>query len=92
VATIAVWWLKVPKESAAETLRNAGEKLQTAEGELVLDFSGLCRIDPGAIEALKRLAATAEARDVKVGLRGVNVGIYKVLKLAKLTPRFSFLT
>ena len=32
----------------------------------------------------------ADAKTVKVVLRGVNVDVYKVLKLVKLTPRFSF--
>jgi hypothetical protein len=29
---------------------------------------------------------------VKVVLRGVNVGVYKVLKLVKLASRFSFVS
>ena len=34
----------------------------------------------------------ADDKGVKVVLRGVNVGVYKVLKLVKLTSRFSFVS
>jgi anti-anti-sigma regulatory factor len=66
--------------------------LDTANGELVLDFSSVRRIDPGAVRALQALAATADEKTVKVVLRGLNIEIYKVLKLVKLARRFSFLT
>jgi hypothetical protein len=36
------------------------------------------------------LAGAADEKAVKVALRGVHVDVYKVLKLVKLTPRFSF--
>jgi anti-anti-sigma regulatory factor len=73
-------------------LRHAQEKLQVASGELVLDFSGVQRIEPGAIRELEALAEMADRKKMKLGLRGVNVAIYKVLKLVRLAPRFSFLT
>ncbi len=41
---------------------------------------------------MENLASTAGDKAAKVVLRGVNVDIYKVLKLVKLAPRFSFLT
>ena len=62
------------------------------QGEVVLDFSSVRRIDPSALRAMEKLAGIADDKAVKVVLRGVNVDIYKVLKLVKLTPRFSFLT
>jgi anti-anti-sigma regulatory factor len=74
----------------AATLQEALEKLDTADGELVLDFSSVGRVDPGALRAMERLAGAADGKDVKVVLRGVNVRTYKALKLAKLPPRFSF--
>ena len=43
-------------------------------------------------ERLEELASIADDKAVKLVLRGVNVDIYKVLKLVKLTSRFSFLT
>jgi anti-anti-sigma regulatory factor len=58
---------------------------------VVLDFSSVRRIDPNALRAMEKLAGLADGKAVKVVLRGVNVDIYKVLKLVKLTSRFSFL-
>jgi hypothetical protein len=50
------------------------------------------RVDASALRAMETLAGIAEGKAIKVGLRGVNVDIYKVLKLVKLASRFSFLT
>ena len=85
-------WLTIDKEQVIEGLRQAQEKLEMASGELVLDFSGVQRIEPGAIRELEALAGIADRRKVKLGLSGVNVAVYKVLKLVRLAPRFSFLT
>ena len=84
--------LKIDVGQAAQSLRKAHDLIAVADGELVLDFSNINRIDASVLTALELLAATAEARDLKVGLRGVNVDIYKVLKLMKLAQRFSFIT
>ena len=85
-------WLKIDGERVVPALQEAREKLDSAEGEVVLDFSSVRRIDPGAIREMEALARIADRKAVKVMLRGVNVDIYKVLKLVKLAPRFSFLT
>jgi anti-anti-sigma regulatory factor len=78
-------WLKIDAERLVPTLQQACENLNSAEREVALDFSSVRRIDPGALRAMEKLAG------VKVVLRGVNVDVYKVLKLVNLTPRFSFL-
>jgi hypothetical protein len=39
---------------------------------------------------MEEFARIADEKAVKVVLRGVNVDVYKVLKLVKLTQRFSF--
>jgi hypothetical protein len=39
---------------------------------------------------MEELAQLASEKNVKVALRSVNVDVYKVLKLVKLTRRFSF--
>ncbi len=88
--TIAVW-LKIDGEHVADALQEAGEKLDSAKNEVVLDFFSVRRIDPRALKAMEQLAASAEEKAVKVVLCGVSVDIYKVLKLVKLAPRFSFL-
>ena len=87
---IAVW-LKIDGEHVADTLREAGERLDRADGEVVLDFSSVRRIDPSALTAMEKLATAAADKDVKLVLRGVNVEIYKVLKLMKVASRFGFL-
>ncbi len=89
MAMIAVW-LKIDEESLAHALQDAGEKLDGVEGEVALDFSSVRRIDPGALRAMEEFARLADEKAVKVVLRGVNVSVYKVLKLVKLTSRFSF--
>ena len=84
-------WLKVDGECAAKALQEAAETLDTTEGEVVLDFSSVQRINSRELQALETLAGKADARAVKVVLGAVNATVYKTLKLMKLAPRFSFL-
>ena len=76
----------------AAWIQEAVEKVNGGQSEVIVDFSAVPRIDGNALRALEELAALADAKSVKVVLRAVNVDIYRVLKLMKLTPRFSFLT
>ena len=76
----------------AAWIQEAVEKVRGGESEVILDFSSVLRIDSNAVGALEELAGLADARSVKVVLRAVNVDIYRVLKLLKLTQRFTFLT
>jgi len=82
-------WQSIDEERLVPTLQAAGEKLDSA-GELALDFSSVRRIDASALRAIEELARIADEKAVKVFLRGVNVDVFKVLKLVKLTSRFSF--
>jgi anti-anti-sigma regulatory factor len=50
------------------------------------------RIDSGALRALEAVADAGDGKGSKVVLRGVNIDIYKVLKLVKLAPRFTIRT
>ena len=90
--TTIVDWHKVDGQRVAQDLQEAQAKLNGSEGEVLLDFSGVCRIDPHGLFAVEDFAKAAEEKAVKVSLRGVNVDVYKVLKLARLTPRFSFVS
>jgi anti-anti-sigma factor len=81
---------KVNSENVAQALEDIGAKLSGAEGDIVLDFSGVRRIDPAGLRAFEDLAATADEKSVKIVLQSVNVDVYKVLKLARLAARFSF--
>ena len=83
-------WLKIDEESVVQALQEAGEKLDGVEGEVALDFSSVRRIDPSALRAMEEFAGIAADKGVKVVLRGVSIGVYKVLKLVKLAWRFSF--
>jgi ABC-type transporter Mla MlaB component len=85
-------FLKIEAEHVADSLKAAGAKLDGAPVETILDLSAVTRIDPRDLVAMEELARIADEKAIKVGLRGVNVEIYKVLKLVKLVPRFSFLT
>ena len=84
--------LKIDEEHIAEALQEVCEKLDSAQGEIVLDFSSVHRVAPPALRAMEDLAGRADGKGVKIALRGVNIDIYKVLKLAKLASRFSLLT
>ncbi len=90
MATIADW-LKIDGARVADTLREAGNTLSTADGEMVLDFSGVERVDAKAVNALEELSAKAKDKSVRIVLRGVNIGVYKVLKLSRLDGRLEFL-
>ena len=83
-------WIKIDEERVVQALQEAGDKLDSAEGEMVLDFSSVRRIDPSELRGMEELAGIANGKGVKVALRGVNVDVYKVLKLVKLASRFSF--
>jgi len=83
-------FLMIDEDHVVRALQEAAEKLDGAEGEVVLDFSSVYRIDPSAIRGLKEFAGTADDKRVKATLRGVNVDVYKVLKLVRLASRFSF--
>jgi anti-anti-sigma regulatory factor len=88
MAMIAVF-LNIDETRVVPALREAGEKLDGTEGEAVLDFSSIRRIDSSGVRALEDLIRLADEKSVKIVLRGVNVDVYKVLKLMKLTRRFS---
>jgi anti-anti-sigma regulatory factor len=89
--TMNAEWLEIDGERVVQSLQAAREALDSAHSDVVLDFSSVRRIDPNALRAMEKLAGLADGKAVKVVLRGVNVDIYKVLKLVKLTSRFSFL-
>jgi len=82
--------LEMDGTHAAASLQVALEKLDRGDGEVVLDFSSIDRIDPSELKLMEKLAGLAGDKSAKIVLRGVNGRIYKALKLANLTGRFSF--
>ena len=85
-------WVNIDERLVVPALREAGEKLNHADGEALLDFSSVHRVDSSTLRALEAFARIADDKAVKVTLRGVNVDVYKVFKLVKLTQRFSFVS
>ncbi len=83
-------WVPIDGDRVVETLQEAVEKLDTADTGITLDFSSVRRMDAAALGALEKLASAAEAKPVKAVIRGVNVDVYKVLKLLKIARRFAF--
>ena len=77
-------------ERAVNALQEAGERLGGADGEVLLDLSSVRRIDSNTIRAMEVFAGIAAEKGIKIILRGVNVEVYKVLKLVNLSRKFSF--
>lgn len=88
--SISCLLISIDEERAVAALQQAADILDRANGEAILDFSCLRRIDSDELQALEDLARVADEKAVKLVLRAVNVEVYKVLKLLKLTQRFSF--
>lgn len=83
---------KFDEENVVSLLEQIGEQLNGGHGELVLDFSAVRRLNANSLRALEEFATKAESKSTKVVLRGVNVDLYKVLTLVKLTSRFAFVS
>jgi anti-anti-sigma regulatory factor len=90
MTTTALESIVVNGGRVAETLNELCGNLLT-NSEVLLDFFLVQTLDPAAIKGLEDLAAAAELMKVKLILRGVNVDIYKVLKLSDLTDKFLFI-
>jgi anti-anti-sigma regulatory factor len=82
--------LNVDEANVVTALQEAAHQLERVGGEMVLDFSSVRRLDSSAVRAIEKLASIADEKAVKVALRGVNIDLYKTLKLMKLTHRFTF--
>jgi len=82
-------WVQIDEGRVTQMLVEAKERLDSLGDDVLLDFSSLRRLDPSGLCALEDLASAADGKAVNVRLRGVNVDVYKVLKLARLSSRFS---
>lgn len=89
MATIAEL-IAIDPQNVTRSLLQAAEKLSSAPADATLDFSTVPQIDASVIGALEEVARIADERSVRIVLRGVSVDVYKVLKLVKLSRRFSF--
>jgi anti-anti-sigma regulatory factor len=68
--------------TTAETIAEGLAKLEGPAGEVTLDFSSVNRINSSELRALESLAAQASQKSVKLALYGVNVEVYRVLKVS----------
>jgi anti-anti-sigma regulatory factor len=84
--------LLLDRDCPLQTLQEATAVIAGATSELLLDFSAVERIDAKALIAIEELAERAEQAEVAVVFRGVNVRVYKVLKLVRLASKFSFVS
>lgn len=73
-----------------EILSEAAQKLATGNGDIILDFSAVRRLDVELLHGLEDVVGIAGQKAAKITLRNVNIDVYKVLKLMKLTRRLSF--
>ncbi len=78
------------QEHLVRSLRESQEQLNRADGEIVLDFSGVQRLDSAVLGTIEDLVTSADSKGTKLVLRGVRADVYKVLKLLKLASRFSY--
>ena len=81
---------EIDGERLVHGLQEVLDRLDSSGGEVVVNFSAVRRIDSSGLKAIETLAGAAGSKSVKVVLSGVNAGVYKVLKLVQLAPRFSF--
>ena len=79
----------VDEHRLEEYVRETGLRL-VAGAEIELDFSCVRRIGPRAVQELEMLAHAAEEEACIIVLRGVNIDLYKALRLLDLTRRFAF--
>ncbi len=78
--------VELDPECPARGVREAAEKVKGG-GEVVLEFGGVLRMDAAAAKALEELAGVAEGCEGRIVLRGVKIGIYRVLKQLRLERR-----
>ena len=78
------------KQLLTAALDHAVKQLDDAAKEIVLDFSSIRHIHSSDLRRLEEFAHAAEVKKIRVLLRGVNVDVYKALKLARITREFEF--
>jgi anti-anti-sigma regulatory factor len=82
--------VNIDEQRLALALEQAAQQLESGVKDVTVDFSSVRRIDAGHARKLEGLAHSEKG--VKIVLRGVNVDVYKTLKLLKLTNHFLFVS
>jgi anti-anti-sigma regulatory factor len=83
-------FLSIEENNLISAFEKARQAMDGEAQQLGVDLSCVHRIDSAGLNAIQDLAHRADEKKVKVVLRGVNVNVYKMLKLARLTRHFSF--
>jgi len=86
--TAALW--SIDEQNVTSSLERAATSLDSECQQVDLDFSSVRRLDSKGLRALQEFSCRAHEKRVAVALRGVNVDIYKTVKLARLAKSFSF--
>jgi len=71
-------------------LEQAAKQLDDGASDITVDFTSVRRMDASHVRRMEDLAHSEKG--VKIVLRGVNVDVYKALKLLKLTNHFLFVS
>jgi anti-anti-sigma regulatory factor len=82
--------LRIDSAGAAGLLQRASEQVKNGANEVIVEFGSVRRIDPRILLLLEQLAAEGAKRKVNISLRGVNIDVYKVIKLSHLAAHFAF--
>ena len=77
-------------EGLTGALNRAATQLESGEGKLALDFFAVNQIDSRGLKSLANLIQAAGDKGVRISACGVNLAVYKVLKLMKLSQHLSF--
>lgn len=80
----------IDEMSFVSAMQDAKKKLEGGGDEILLDFSGVLRIDSAGVRAMAELAQIAEEKAVRVAVQGVGISVYKTLKLMRLPRVFWF--
>ena len=75
----------------AAALEEVSGRLENGGRHLVLDFSSVERLSTAEVHAIDEFTRTADEKGVKVIIRGLDVELYRALKLAKLPVRLSLI-
>jgi anti-anti-sigma regulatory factor len=88
--TMIAVFLKIDEQSLVASLEKLAEQMDVDKLELALDFSAVHRVDSRGSRAIAEFARKTEENNIKVVLRGINIDLYKTMKLMRLTRHFSF--
>lgn len=82
--------VNIDEQRLVLALEQAAKQLDDGASDITVDFTSVRRMDASHVTRMEDLAR--REKGVKIVLRGVNVDVYKALKLLKLTNHFLFVS